>query len=966
MIRIILKSYAAKILLISLFGILATSGIVFGAIIYVDDDNIFGPWDGSVDYPYQEIQDGIDNTDTGDTVYVFNGTYWESINVGKSILVIGENKDSTIIDGDGRWYVITAYKDSATISNFTIRNSGIWYAGVRILWSYNSTNYNTISNNIIRDNGGGVYLDGETQDCSYNVIQGNLITGNPNYGIKLDNYCENNIISGNTITDNSYGILLYNTCKNNTIIGNNIQNDREGVIIGGYWGGFCDSNTISGDTISTNTSWAILISDASKSNTISGSYLSRGSIHLATLCDSTTISGNTLVNGRIALSNSSNNIISGDTITYDGVQIELDSTLNNTITNNVLSSSAGQMQTGMYITGDSLNKWNSHIIENNTLNGLPIRYYRDTTDLVVPVNTAQIILANCSNFTIQGFNFKNIFSPLQLAFSSSNTISSNTITNSWHGMYLMDSDTNTVIENKIDSCTNAIYLENSANNYLAGDTTINNEQGIYLVNSDSNNILDNYASKNSYAIYLSNSDSNTILGNNITDNSNGLTAIGSYNNITENGITNSTEFGIYLDGSNNNIYQNNVIGNKYGVRLVSGSNNTIYHNMVIDNAQNAFDNGTDNQWDDGYPSGGNYWSDYVGMDANGDNIGDTPYDISGNNSQDRYPFMYPWRNRIIFVDDDAEPAWYDSIHVNTIQEGIDSAAKGEMIYVHNGTYSELLTIDKRVDLVGQHLDSVIVDGGGMGEVISLSADSVELRGLSVQNGGTYAGIGISSDYNTLQANKVTNNEPGIHIRNSSRHNIICDHIISNNEYGIYLTESSTNNSIFENEIADNQKGVYIISSSDSNLIYHNNFIDNAQTAYDECDNFWDNGYPSCGNYWSDFDEPGEGAYDNDGDRLVDSSYSIPGNSNEDRYPFINPWDETEPIISCSDANNDEVVNIVDVVYIINYLFKGGPQPVPGVCIGDANGSGDTTIVDVVYLIGYIFRNASPPVDDCCW
>jgi hypothetical protein len=51
-----------------------------------------------------------------------------------------------------------------------------------------------------------------------------------------------------------------------------------------------------------------------------------------------------------------------------------------------------------------------------------------------------------------------------------------------------------------------------------------------------------------------------------------------------------------------------------------------------------------NVWDDGYPSGGNYWSDYSGIDVNGDKIGDTPYVIDVDN-QDNYPLMGPWTAR---------------------------------------------------------------------------------------------------------------------------------------------------------------------------------------------------------------------------------------------------------------------------------------------------------------------------------
>ena len=50
-----------------------------------------------------------------------------------------------------------------------------------------------------------------------------------------------------------------------------------------------------------------------------------------------------------------------------------------------------------------------------------------------------------------------------------------------------------------------------------------------------------------------------------------------------------------------------------------------------------------NIWDNGYPSGGNYWSDYAGVDADGDGIGDTPYIIDDNNI-DHYPLMGPFNS----------------------------------------------------------------------------------------------------------------------------------------------------------------------------------------------------------------------------------------------------------------------------------------------------------------------------------
>jgi hypothetical protein len=117
--------------------------------------------------------------------------------------------------------------------------------------------------------------------------------------------------------------------------------------------------------------------------------------------------------------------------------------------------------------------------------------------------------------------------------------------------------------------------------------------------------------------------------------------------ITENNITNN-DYGIIIDCASDNIIHGNIILNndEYGIyifcfRIPPGSsdNNHIYHNNFIGNTGHASVSG-DNQWDYGYPSGGNYWDDYTGVDSDGDGIGDTPYVENGVN--DRYPLIDPW------------------------------------------------------------------------------------------------------------------------------------------------------------------------------------------------------------------------------------------------------------------------------------------------------------------------------------
>lgn len=75
---------------------------------------------------------------------------------------------------------------------------------------------------------------------------------------------------------------------------------------------------------------------------------------------------------------------------------------------------------------------------------------------------------------------------------------------------------------------------------------------------------------------------------------------------------------------------------------------------------------------------------------------------------------------------------------------------------------------------------------------------------------------------------------------------------------------------------------------------------------------------------------------------------------------------TRPTIDavCGDANGDETVNVGDAVYIIGYVFKGGPAPEP-LCAADANGDGDVNVGDAVWLISYVFKGGPPPVEGCC-
>lgn len=212
----IMKKLVLMVVLIGFFFIAYTDGY------WIDIDNgcnktLYVGGDGPNNYT--TIQEAINDAEDGYTIFVYNGIYYENVIINKSINLIGQDKNKTIIDGNEKGDVVSIIKDNVRIQGFTIRNSEKEFerAGIVV---YNADDV-VIENNVIRNNGDqGIRLF----SSDYATIRNNIIKDNAFYGIWLyyskEITIENNVFINNSIVLRE-GPLVYfiHTIKNNTVNG---------------------------------------------------------------------------------------------------------------------------------------------------------------------------------------------------------------------------------------------------------------------------------------------------------------------------------------------------------------------------------------------------------------------------------------------------------------------------------------------------------------------------------------------------------------------------------------------------------------------------------------------------------------------------------------------------------------------------------------------------------------------------
>jgi|GEM_PF-1596829 len=274
--------------------------------IYVNCNNIAGPWYGTQEYPYQLIQDAIDDSLDGDKIFVFNGTYQENIVIDNSINLTGENKNTTIIDANNIGTVVYIDADWVNITGFKIQNSGKYY--------FDSLDWANLTENNTDD-----YYAGIIVSSNYVRIYDNIIINN-SFGVLWLEELANNNVSYNTFINNSYYDIVIGYSSANKVIGNNLTKNNT------YFGisfGYSHDNTITDNIIANHTDYCGIELFSSSNNIVSRNVLTN---NFYGIC--------------VEFSSNNNILLNYITSSFEGIAI-FDSYDNNIIYNNVTNNFYG-------------------------------------------------------------------------------------------------------------------------------------------------------------------------------------------------------------------------------------------------------------------------------------------------------------------------------------------------------------------------------------------------------------------------------------------------------------------------------------------------------------------------------------------------------------------------------------------------------------------------------------------------
>ncbi len=595
---------------------------------------------------FDRIQDGVNAVVPGGTVLVLKGIYAEDVLVDKALVLRGAAGHAAEVEGVGGKSVFTVTSDGAVIEGFLVRNQSP--QGMVALHS----SFNTFRDNLNLGAQGLVRIEDGSND---NVILNNGLISDLSIGSYYGDGGDRNLIEGNSLLRIVMAHSHWNVIRDNAIDSASVAVELN----------LCDDNEISGNLVHFGYSGIDL--DQSHRNRIFSNSVTGDVYYAVRLSEShsCSVTANTL-RGRVKITGidmwySEDAYVADNVfVSPEGVGISVYQCTQATILGN--SMSRGGIGFGSY--SEDRQYWDSHEIAGNTVRGAPVYYYVDAPDVVVPPDAGQVILVGCDRALVEGLALSDVSAGIQLAYCTDTGIFESEFLGLQGGILAAQCQAVTVERNTFVGGSTAVQLEGSAHVVKAneidgayigievsGDGCVVTENdvafgefGILLDEGTGCSASHNTLLGNAQGIWLAHSGGNLVEGNRIEASEVAAVALRDAEAV-DNTIRGNTlvggGIGVWIEGgaTGNTVAENGIAGNEVGVLSpsASSSGNRIYHNDFA-NLENASEAGT-NVWDDGFPSGGNHWDDYWGVDLDHDGLGEAPYLIPGGANEDAYPWM---------------------------------------------------------------------------------------------------------------------------------------------------------------------------------------------------------------------------------------------------------------------------------------------------------------------------------------
>lgn len=573
---------------------------------------------------------------------------------------------------------------------------------------------------------------------------------------------------------------------------------------------------------------------------------------------------------------------------------------------------------GLLLMGDEDFNHDSHDIDlSNTVNGQPLLYLADQVGGVFDEGYGQVVLFNCSEVTLRNQTLGGIRAGVTIHYSDNLTLQNISASDCSIGVDVYNSvDINTsdsIFQNHSYSglvYTNSIRAESMNNSFL------DCEEGLSLYGGTWNNAHGNSFQNCNYGISINSLENGSITDNNFHEGLYGLYIVYSDNLGLSNNNLQNLSTGVYIRSDRNMTLRDNVM-NTGGIKLVGDQEHIDSHDIDLSNLVN------------GNPL---LYLTYVDGMVVDDAYGQIIL-VNASNVALRNQSIHNVSTGIMLYG--CGDSTVDNVTLDMCEIGL-SMEYSRNISVQNSaiTNSGLLGIRSSSSDDGWFLN-ITVTSGFNGIYLLNSHNNSILHSSSSQNDISGLILGLSHDNQVLYCNLSSNGENGLELKSESSRNIISHNIIGGNVLnGIFVRQQSDNNTILGNNITDNGCGISINQSA-YNIIHSNNFIGNDNQSSDDGNNSWNLPYPGGGNYWDDhvgddrYHGPNQDIWGGDG--YLDARLAIPGGSNYDWYPLLNPWtlDAVAPIADAGDGftvdrNQAASFNAsasTDNVGVVNYTWS---------------------------------------------